>query len=152
MGLTRQRYQVPTTEGALGSQIRTGGFEINNFPRRIARLRLLIKAVATQVSVVGCSHWYRCLFPISIALQGHNHTHGGSAEVRSEQLDPNTPNLHSAEGDSEIRNQNGHENRGPGVRRPSEVAPERTSDGGQSGGLKGESSCFNYTATLTNHY
>ena len=72
--------------------------------------------------------------------------------MRSEQLDPNTPDLRSAEGDSEIRNQNDHGNRGPGVRQPSEAAPERISDGGQSGGSKGESSCFNYTPTLTNHY
>ena len=79
--------------------------------------------------------------------------HRGSAEARSEQLDPNTPDLHSAvEGDSEIRNQNDRESRGPGVQQPSEAAPEPTSDGDQSGGSKGESSCCNYTAILTNHY
>ena len=51
---------------------------------------------------------------------------GGPAEVRSEQLSPNTPNLHSAEREGE----------GPGqdVQPPSEVTPERTFGGGQDCG------------------
>ena len=83
--------------------------------------------------------------------------------MRSEQLGPNTPDLHSAEGDPEIRNQNNCGTRSPGIQQPSEAAPERTSGSGQEYGggaddpvqpvrSKGKSSRFNYTATLTNHY
>ena len=66
-------------------------------------------------------------------LQGRGHTHGGSAEARNEQLGRNTPDLHPAEGDSNIRNQEG-EGHSSGVQQPSEVAPERTSGGGSQGG------------------
>ena len=109
--------------------------------------------MATLVSVVGCSHLDRRLFPVSIALQGHD---------PSEQLGPNTPDLHSAEGDPEIRNQNDCGTRSPGIQQPSEAAPERTSGSGEDGGgaddpvqpvrSRGKSWRFNYTATLTNHY
>ena len=88
--------------------------------------------------------------------------HRGLAEARSEHLGRTTPDLYSAGGNSMIRNQNDNEGHDPGAQQLSEAAPERTSgddqDGGgadghvQSGGSKGESSCFNYTATLTNHY
>ena len=88
--------------------------------------------------------------------------HRGFAEARSEHLGRTTPDPHSAGGNSMIRNQNDNEGHDPGAQQLSEAAPERTSgddqDGGgadghvQSGGSKGESSCFNYTATLTNHY
>ena len=90
--------------------------------------------------------------------------HRGSTEARNEQLrDPNTsPDLHFAEGDSEIHDQNDRESRGPGVQQPSEAAPECASSSGQDGGgandpvqperSKGKSSCSNYTTTLTNNY
>ena len=88
--------------------------------------------------------------------------HRGFAEARSEHLCRTTPDLHSAGGNPTIRNKNDNEGHDPGAQQLSEAAPERTSgddqDGGgadglvQSGGSKGESSCFNYTATLTNHY
>ena len=105
------------------------------------------------MSVVGCSHLDRRLFPVSIALQGHD---------PSEQLGLNTPDLHSAEGDSKIHNQNDHEGRDPGVHQPSVAAPERTSDGGKDGGdtddlvqsgrPRGMPSCPNCIAICTDHH
>ena len=97
-------------------------------------------------------------------LQGKDQTRKGSAEARSEQLGCNTPDLHSTEGDSKIRNQKEYEGRGPGVQQPSEAAPERTLDGGQRGGdtddltqpkrsrTQGESRCSSYTAIYTDYH
>ena len=55
-------------------------------------------------------------------------------EAQNEQLGPNTPSLHSVETDSNVRNQREHEDRGLGIRRPSETAPERRCGDGQDEG------------------
>jgi len=114
--------------------------------------------VTTQVSALGCSCRGQCLFPI--ALQGCGHTNEGSTEALSEQLGRNTPDLHSAEGDS---NWEEYEGREPIVQ-PSEIAPESTlgdgQDGGgahdidqtQSGKSRGKFWCSCYTTIRVDHY
>ena len=83
--------------------------------------------VATQVSVVGCSHWDRHLFP----LQGQGCTCKGSAEARSERPGYKTPDLQPAERDSVIGDRKECEGQGLAV---SEITLERTFGGGQDGG------------------
>ena len=64
-------------------------------------------------------------------------THRNSAEVRSEQLGHNAPDLHTTEKDSKTRNGKEQEDQGPdvhSVQQPSEAASERTLGGGQDGG------------------
>ena len=88
--------------------------------------------------------------------------HRGFAEARSEHLGRTTPDLHSAGGNSMIRNQNDNGCHDPGAQQLSEAAPECTSGGDQDGGgagdpiqpgrSRGKYSHFNCTATLTNHY
>jgi len=90
--------------------------------------------------MAGCSCLDRRLFPFPIALQGRGQAHGGSAEAQNEQLDHNTPKLHSAERDSEIRDQTGHEDQGPGDNLV------------QSGKSRGKSRCLCYIIIHIDHY
>ena len=85
--------------------------------------------------------------------------HRGFAEARSEHLGRTTPDLHSAGGNSMIRNQNDNEGHDPGPQQLSEAAPGCTSGGDQDGGgasdpvqSRGKYSRFDYTATYANHY
>ena len=106
--------------------------------------------ITTQVSVVGRSYWDGHLFSVSLVLQEHT----GATDAQNEQLDRNTPNLHSTEG--------GRETQGPGVQQPPETAPKPTPSGGQdsedvhdpahSGGSKGESWCSGYTVVRIDHH
>ena len=134
MGLIRSSSQTSTTEEALGSQLRTGGLEINSFLRPMPQSRFLDTRAATQVSACGCCYWSRCSSPVPIALQERGYTRGGSAGARSERLNRSNPDLHSSERDSGIHDWGEHEDRGPGVQQPSETAAGRTSGGGQDVG------------------
>ena len=89
-------------------------------------------------SVAIRANGYR-LSPVPIAPQGQGHSaYRGSAEAQNEQLGCNTPDLHSAEtGDSGI-----HEDRGLGIQRSDETAPERTSSSGHD--LRGKFLCSGY--------
>jgi len=155
MGLNRAWYQITTTEGVLRSQIETGGLGINSFPHQTPQLWLPDVGVTTQVSALDCSCWGRRLFPI--APQGH----GSCPETRSEQLCPNTSDLHSARRNSNWKE---HEGRELSVQQPSEIAPERTFGDGQDGGdahdidqvrsegCGGKSWCSCYTTVRVDHY
>ena len=61
-------------------------------------------------------------------------THTRRPRSRPEQLSRDTPDLHSIEKDSNIRNQGEHEDHRPGVQQHSEAAPERTLGSGQDAG------------------
>ena len=86
----------------------------------------------------------------------------GSAGARSGEFGRSNPDLHTDESDSDIRNQREHEDQEPGVLRPPESAPERTSgsdqDGGdaqnvvQSGKPRGKFWCFGYTIVRIDLY
>ena len=83
-------------------------------------------------------------------------------EERSEQLGPNTPDLHSAEADSNIRNQREYKDRGLGAQQRSETASERIFGGGQddgdsdglvqSGRSRGKSWYSDYTTVHVDHH
>ena len=60
-------------------------------------------------------------------------------EERREQLDRNTPDLRSSEGDSTTLDRGEHEDGGSGIQRPSETAPERAFDDGRDDGDADES-------------
>jgi len=94
-----------------------------------------------------------------VALQGREHTHEGSAGARSEQLGHDTPDFYPDKRDPDTRDWEGHEDREPGIQRPSETAPECTSGGDQDGGdvddlaqSRGKSCCFWYTTVHIDHY
>ena len=114
------------------------------------------------MSATGYSYWGRYLFPVPIALQRWGQTHGGSVEVRSEQLSiRNTPDLHSVERDSIVPNMEEHVDRGPSVHQSSGTAPGRTFGDGQDGGdtddvvrsrkSRGKSSCSVYNMVCIDH-
>ena len=128
MGLIRPSNQIPITEGALRSQLGTGGLEINNFLCRLPRPRLLDTTVAMQVSAASCCYCSLCLFPTPIALQGRGHTRRGSAGTQSERLGRNTPDLYSERG-SNTRDQGGTV-----IQQPLETTPKRTLSGDRDGG------------------
>ena len=92
-----------------------------------------------QVSTFSCCYWDRRSFslplilPTLVALQGQRHTHESSTGARSEQLGRDTPDLYPDERDPNTRDRGEHEDRGLGIRKPSETAPERTSNGDQDG-------------------
>jgi len=85
-----------------------------------------------------------------------------SAGARSGEFGRSNPDLHTDEGDSDIRNRREHGDRGPGVLRPPESASERTSggdrDGGdaqnvvQSGKPRGKFRCSEYTTVRIDLY
>ena len=90
--------------------------------------------------------------------------HEGTVEARGERLGPSSPDLHSAETESNTRDQTEGEDRGPGVEEHSEstsgrtfgdVQDDRSSDNlVQSGRSKGagKSWCSGHTIVRTDHY
>jgi len=94
--------------------------------------------------------------PVPVAPQ-QGHTRMRSAETQSEQLDRSTPGLRYDDRDLTIRDRGEHEDRVPGVQRPLDTVPKRTSGGGQdtggahetvqSGKSRGKSPCSDYTIT-----
>jgi len=86
--------------------------------------------------------------PAPIAPQVQGHTRSGSTQAQSEHLN--------------VHDRGEHEDRGPGVQRPLDTAPERTSGGGQDTGgahdtvqpgkSNGKSPCSDHTIVHINRY
>ena len=86
----------------------------------------------------------------------------GSAGMQNEQLSRSTPDLHSNDRDSNVRNQGERRDRGPGVEQPLETTPGRTSGGdqddedahdpAQSEKSRGKSHYSGYPAVRIDHY
>ena len=72
--------------------------------------------------------------PAPIAPQVQVHTRSGSTQAQSEQLDGSTLDLRYGDRDLNVHDRGEHEDRGPGVQRPLDTAPVRSSCGGQDTG------------------
>ena len=83
-------------------------------------------------------------------------------EARSERLGPNTLGIHSAQTDSNTRDQTERKDHRPGVQQHSGIVSERTFGSGQddedfedlvqSGRSRGESWCSGYIIVRAGHY